>query len=197
MRRILLERNDLNTGGFILEAVHIFGLDHFLQPTQQQCWTAEGRESEAQQKAALGQTLAEIITNNHVGLVAEEAHPDLEYIGAVLANHYGHLDYVDITMPSAERERRGIRPNYNGSTETRERVHREFEQYMFEQTATRNARVVLVICGRQHSRGLAQLFAGTGAKPSVYDVLDYQWYRGIPKEEMGGGIVGYDRGDAP
>src|SRR5271156_516028 len=174
-----------------MESVHLFGLDHFLQPVEPGCITPAGQTAEAEMKAALAATLMEIISRRHVDLIAEEAHPTERYLGLVLAEQFG-LPHVDITMPLDERAGRGISSNYEEDADTRTRAYREFEQYMLARTTSRNAQVSLVICGREHLPGLERLFVQARVHVFVYDLFRYEWYRGIPLED-GINIVGYDR----
>jgi hypothetical protein len=178
-----------------MESVHLFGLDHFLQPVEPGCITPAGQTAEAEMKAALAATLSETISGHHVDLIAEEAHPTERYLGMVLAEQFG-LPHIDITMPPDERARRGIPFNYEEDPDTRTRAYREFERYMLACTTTRNAQVSLVICGREHLPGLEQLFVAAGVNVFVYDLFRYEWYRGIPLED-GVNIVGYNRDPLP
>lgn len=58
-----------------VESVHIFGVNHFLQPVAPNCWTPAGCAVEAEQKAGFRATLEEIITRHQVELIAEEEKP--------------------------------------------------------------------------------------------------------------------------
>jgi hypothetical protein len=177
-----------------LESVHIFGVNHFLQCVAPNCWTPAGRAVEADQKAGLRAALQAIVIRNRVGLIAEEEKPGRRDLGAVLADEH-HTAYIQLTMPIAERERRGIRtPGYDRNPDSRARAYQEFERYMFEQIALINAPVTLVICGRRHTAGLAHQFEDAGVRARVYDVYDYDWYHGVPQED-GVNIVGYERED--
>jgi len=178
-----------------MESVHLFGLDHFLQPVEPGCITPAGQTAEAEMKAALAATLTEIVSRHHVDLIAEEAHPTERYLGMVLAEQSG-LPHIDITMPLEERARCGIPSDYQEDADTRTRAYHEFEQYMFAQTAARNAPVCLVMCGRVHLLGLEQLFVKARVNVFVYDLFRYEWYRGIPLEDAVN-IVGYDRDRLP
>src|ERR1700691_1133079 len=90
-----------------MKFVHIFGVNHFLQWIDPMCLSAAGLAVEAEQKAALRAVLNEIITVNQVDLVAEEERPGVSNLGAAIAEERS-LNYVELTMPVAERERRGI-----------------------------------------------------------------------------------------
>jgi hypothetical protein len=177
-----------------VEVVHIFGVNHFLQSVAPNCLTPKGCADEAEQKAGLRAVLKAIITRNDVGLIAEEEKPAQRNLGAALAAEH-QTNYIEITMPIIERERCGIRtPGYNRRPDTLSHAYREFERYMFERIAAVDARVTLVICGRRHMRGLEQRCTGTGVKPSMYDVYNYEWYRGVPQED-GVNVIGYERED--
>jgi hypothetical protein len=177
-----------------VESVHIFGVNHFLQPVDPNCLTPSGCADEAEQKAGLRAVLGQIIANNQVGLIAEEEKPGQRNVGAALAAEH-HANYIELTMPIVERERRGIRtPGYDRHPDTRAHAYREFERHMFERIVAINATVTLAICGRRHMRGLEQRVIEAGVRASVYDVYDYNWYRGIPQED-GINIIGYERED--
>lgn len=177
-----------------MESVHIFGVNHFLQCIAPNCLTPAGCASEAEQKAGLRTTLEEIIIRNRVGLIAEEEKPTRRDLGAVLADEH-HTAYIELTMPIVERERCGIHtPGYDRHPDSRAHAYREFERYMFEQIALVNVPVTLVTCGRRHMRSLAQRFEDAGVRALVYDVYDYDWYRGVPQED-GVNIIGYERED--
>jgi hypothetical protein len=90
-----MRRND---GELALESVHIFGVNHFLQPVAPNCLTLSGCADEAEQKAGLRAVLGEIITNNQVGLIAEEEKPGQRNVGAALAVEH-HTNYIELTMP--------------------------------------------------------------------------------------------------
>jgi hypothetical protein len=177
-----------------VESVHIFGVNHFLQWVVPNCLTPVGCADEAEQKAGFRATLEEIISRNHVELIAEEERPDCRNLGAALACQH-RIAYIELTMPIVERERRGIRtPGYDQHPDTRAHAYREFERYMFERIATVDARVTLVICGRRHMWGLEQQLTGAGVAVPVHDVYNYEWYRGVPQED-GVNIIGYERED--
>jgi len=176
-----------------MQSVHIFGVNHFLQCVAPNCYTPAGWADEAEQKAAFRLTLEAIITENRVGLIAEEDMPARRDLGAVLADEH-RANYIPITMPIVERQRCGIIPGYDRHPETRGHAYREFERYMFERIAPVGAQVILVICGRRHMRGLEQRFGEAGVITSVYDVYDYNWYRGVPQED-GLNVIGYERED--
>lgn len=178
-----------------MEAVHIFGVNHYLQRVDSMSWTAAGRADEEHQKANFRSVLNEIITENRIDLIAEEEKPGVRNIGAAIAEER-RLAYVELTMPAAERERLGIDTRiYERRPETQARAYREFERRFFEQIASRNARVTLAICGRRHMRGLEERIRNAGARTFVYDVCNYDWWRGIPLED-GINVIGYEhRGD--
>jgi hypothetical protein len=74
---------------------------------------------EKQQKAELTDFLRKIIREHRVELIAEEGKLDGRCLGSVLARENG-TGYIEITMPIAERERRGVRtPDYDREESTR------------------------------------------------------------------------------
>jgi hypothetical protein len=177
-----------------MESVHVFGVNHFLQCIAPNCWTPAGRVVEGEQKAGLRAALEEIMMKNRVGLIAEEQKPARRDLGAVLADEHDTA-YIELTMPVVERERWGIRtPGYDRHPDTRAHAYREFERYMFEQIARVNVPVTLAICGRRHVPGLAQRIEVAGVRALIYDVYEYDWYRGVPQED-GVNIIGYERED--
>lgn len=179
-----------------MDSVHIFGVNHFLQWVDPMCLYAAGRADEAEQKAGLRAALDEIITANQVGLIAEEEKPGHRNLGAAIAEER-HLNYIELTMPIAERKQLGIDTRtYQLRPETKAHAYREFERRMFEQIVSRNARVTLAICGRRHMRGLEQRVQNAAVRAIIYDVYDFGWYHGIPLEDLGDqSVIGYARED--
>src|SRR5690348_3741309 len=172
--------------------IHIFGVDHFHQSLEAQCVTPMGIEDERQQKSDLAQALREIIDHHDVELVAEEGTLDRPCLGWLLAEER-KVGHVDITMPIGEREKQGVKtPEYDREETTRRAAYRIFERYMLERVIEHKAHTVLLICGRRHVGGLAQLFVTAGYNVQPYDINDYPWYRGRPKEGKSG-VIGYQR----
>lgn len=123
-----------------MSQIHIFGLNHFHQWIEPRCWTSAGKTDEQRQKYGLRTTLEQIVAQNEIASIAEEAHPDRQCLGRVLAREK-NLGYCDITMPISEREKRGIRtPGYDQRTDTRESAYRLFEEFMFEHTTALGSR---------------------------------------------------------
>ena len=175
-----------------MSTIHVVGLDHFWQNVEDRCWTDAGKMEEKQQKAELTDFLRKIIREHRVELIAEEGKLDGRCLGSVLARESG-TGYIDITMPIAERERRGVRtPDYDREESTRKTAYKVFEQYMFERVQAENNNVVLVMVGRRHSEGLASLFRGAPSKVTTYDINDCGWYLGIPQEGSEG-VIGHYR----
>jgi len=158
------------------------------------CYSPAGRAVEEEQKQALRAVLSEIISNHRIDCIAEEAHPVRPSLGTALARRH-RSDYVDITMPLEERERQGIRtPGYDRHPATRAEAYRKFEQYMFNRIEEAGAKSVLVMCGRYHTTGLEKIFKDAGDDVQMYDIKNYDWYRGVPIEGPDG-IEGYDNDD--
>ena len=177
-----------------MAAIHIFGLNHFLQNMPDVCLTPSGIKDEREQKASLREVLRQLITTHKVDHIADEAKVVDQSLGHNIAQEFG-LVYTDITMPLAERERHGIRtPGYDRNPEDRQRAYQVFEQYMFDRIKAANRRVTLVLCGRRHLNGLTELFRTAKDDVSVYDIYDCRWYRGVPVEGAEG-IVDYERED--
>jgi hypothetical protein len=57
-----------------------------------------------------------------------------------------------------------------------------------------NRTATLVLCGRRHLHGLAELFRAAKDDVSVYDIYDYKWYGGLPIEGAEG-IIAHERED--
>jgi hypothetical protein len=177
-----------------MATIHIFGLNHFLQNLPAQCSTISGIEDEKQQKAYLRNALQQMIAAHGVDHIADEAKVVHESLGYEVAQGFG-LPYTNITMPLGERERHGIRtPGYNRNPDDLQRAYRVFEKFMFDRIKAANREVTLVLCGRRHLQGLADLFRTAKDDVKTYDIYDYEWYRGIPQEAVDG-IVGYERED--
>jgi hypothetical protein len=177
-----------------VSTIHIVGLDHFLQNVTDLCWTEDGKKEERQRKAALADLLRKIIKEAEVELIAEEGKLDDSGLGAVLAKESGN-SHIDITMPIIEREKRGVKtPDYDKDDTTRKAAYRIFEQYMFEKSQAENGKVVLIMVGRRHLKGLGRLFTAAGCDVSAYDINDCDWYLGIPKEGAEG-VIGHYRED--
>jgi hypothetical protein len=177
-----------------VSTIHIVGLDHFLQNVTDLCWTEDGKKEEKEQKAALANLLRKIIKEADVELIAEEGKLDDSGLGAALAKERGKR-HIDITMPIIEREKRGVKmPDYDKNDSTRKAAYRIFEQYMFEKAQAENGKVVLIMGGRRHLKGLGALFTAAGCDVSAHDINDCAWYLGIPKEGAEG-VIGHCRED--
>ena len=175
-----------------MKQVHIFGLDHFHQNLEVGCLTPAGLADEQEQKVKLADTLREIVVKNGVGLIAEEGKLERPCLGFILAEEL-KVEHINITMPVEERTQRGIKtPEYDFQESTRKAAYAIFEQFMFDQMKARDAKVILVMCGHRHFRALKRLFETAGDEAWAYDINDYAWYRGIPKEGPEG-VVGYER----
>lgn len=175
-----------------MSEIHVFGLNHFYQNVEARCLTAAGIEDERMQKAGLVDTLRQIIGENRIQLIAEEANFDRPCLGRILADE-SCITYTNITMPIAEREKHGIRtPYYDHREDTRQAAYRIFERYMFNRVKVHNAALVLVLCGRYHFRAVAALFEAANDDFRLYDIDDYDWYRGRPIESPEG-LIGFDR----
>jgi hypothetical protein len=172
--------------------IHIFGLDHFHQNLETACMTIEGIEEEQRQKAELSGALRGLINENSIDLIAEEGKYDRLCLGGLVARECG-IAYVNITMPIEEREKHGIRtPQYNFDKSTIAAAYRIFEEYMFTQTVARDAKSILMMCGRYHLQSLSQLFSEAGHDVYAHDINDCPWYRGIPQEGSGR-LIGYEK----
>ena len=179
---------------FRVAKIHIFGLNHFLQNCDSKCWTESGRADEQDQKSALGDFLRQIIPANRIEHIAEEAKFEAPCLGGKLAQEFG-IAYSNITMPLDERQRHGVRtPDYDRDPADRQAAYRVFERFMFERVKGRRHEAVLVLCGRRHLQPLVDQFQAAGDDVRVYDVYDYEWYRGLPLETSDG-VRGYDRED--
>jgi len=161
--------------------IHIVGLDHFLQILKAKCWTPEGIKAEADQKRRFYEWLRELVVQNGVVLIAEEADFDTEFLGSVLARNLS-LDYINITMPSNEWKTHGFRiDQLTTSYETRAAAYRVLESYMFERVQAHEQSVTLVMCGRNHLPGLQQLLTAAGHQVHPHDVYDCEWFIGRPE----------------
>jgi|SRR5208337_298740 len=175
-----------------MSEVHIFGLDHFHQNLETRCATPAGIADEQRQKSDLARALREIIDRNCVELIAEEGKLNRLSLGWRVAQECA-IDHIDITMPIEEREKHGVKtPDYDHEETTRKIAYKIFEQFMFEQAKTHEGQVTLIMCGRRHLAGLAQLFRAAGDDVRPHDINDYPWYRGIPVEGEDG-VTGYRR----
>jgi len=172
--------------------VHIFGLDHFHQNLEAGCLTPAGIADEREQKVKLADTLREIVIKNGVELIAEEGRLERPCLGYILAKEL-KVGHIDITMPVEERKKQGIKtPEYDFQESTRKVAYAIFEQYMFDQVKAHDAWVTLIMCGHRHFRALKRLVEAAGDEVCPYDINDYGWYRGIPKEGAEG-VIGYER----
>jgi hypothetical protein len=98
-----------------------------------------------------------------------------------------------VTMRAEERKKQGIKtPEYDFQESTRKVAYAIFEQYTFGQVKARDAGVILIMCGHRRFRALKRLFEAAGDEVCPYDINDYAWYRGIPKEGTEG-VIGYER----
>jgi hypothetical protein len=170
----------------------VVGLDHFLQSQPELCLTVAGLEAERQQKQQFETLVRQLIRDNGVELVAEEGTFDAACLGCRLAQELG-LQYVNITMPQADRDRLGITNDYEDDEDTKAAAVNAFEQYMIERVKAHGAaEVILVLCGRLHIDALRSAFENSGHAVKTYDVADYDWFQGKPIEGDGG-VVGYVR----
>jgi len=175
-----------------MSRVHIFGLDHFHQSLETGCCTPTGVADEQEQKSSLAHTLVEIIMQSSVNLIAEEGKLDHSCLGHRLSQQCG-VEHIDITMPIAEREKHGLKtPDYDSQETTRKAAYKIFERHMFDHVKSHGGEVILIMCGRRHFRALEKLFTTAGDDVHVYDINDYPWYRGIPREGEQG-VIGYER----
>ena len=175
-----------------MSTVHVFGLDHFHQSLETWCFTSAGIADEQKQKAGLHTTLREIIAENAVEQIAEEGELDRPCLGDRLAAECG-VEHINITMPIEERERHGVKtPQYELQEATRKIACEIFERYMFDRVKAHGAGVILIMCGRCHFRALERLFRAARDNVRAYDIHDYSWYRGRPREAAEG-VVGHER----
>ncbi|SRR5260370_872564 len=161
-----------------MSTVVVVGVDHSLQNLESFCRTTEDKESKNQQREALKDRLQELIIANRVELVAEEARPDSPCLGKLLADSHA-CRYCDLTMPHRERERRGIKQDYNKAAETQKVAYGILEGFMFEvvQENRQEAKSILIICGSRHAKNVAQLFLTAGDEVIVEDTTSAPWYQ--------------------
>lgn len=175
-----------------MSRVRIVGLDHFLQFLEPRCWTRDGKQSEAEQKRQFYQWLRELAAQEKIELIAEEADPERQFLGAVLARELA-LPYVNIAMPRNEWKKHGVTWSHlTTSLDSRAFAYRQFERYMCEQVEARAEQVIMVMCGRNHIAGLQQVLSSHGHQVLIYDVYNCQWFVGRPREDSLG-VAGYDR----
>jgi|ERR1700682_897394 hypothetical protein len=162
-----------------MSRILVVGVDHFIQNLRSRCQTGEDKGNENKQREALKSRLEDLIVSREVQLVAEEATPDGACLGKLLSAAHA-CKYCDLTMRPEERERRGIKDDYNVSVESRRVAYRTFEEYMFEvvQRSRQKATSILIICGSYHAKNVAQLFLNVGDEVMVEDTTSAPWYRG-------------------
>jgi hypothetical protein len=173
--------------------VTVVGVDHFLQNLESLCNTPPGKQSEAQQKAALKERLVELISQCRPQLIGEEEKPGAGSIGKQLADAHG-IKYCTLTMPWEERDKVGVSKVYNNTRSTRRAAYEIFESFMFDQIQKNRGDVsaILVICGSYHVERLAKLFSNAGDEVQWGDTYYATWYLGRP-EETENELVGYDK----
>lgn len=171
----------------------VVGVDHFLQNLDSVYLTSAGKESAAEQRAALRTRLEELISQNRPQLIAEEENPRERSIGKLLAEAH-KLKYCTLTMPWEERYKVGIAEGYNNTRESRRASYELFESFMFEQIVKNrgDATSILVICGSYHAERLATLLANAGQSACAEDTYYASWYRGRPIETAEG-VVGFNK----
>jgi hypothetical protein len=83
-------------------------------------------------------------------------------------------------MRPEERERRGIKQDYNKTAETQKVAYGIFEGFMFKavQENRHEANSILIICGSRHVKNVAQLFLTAGDEVIVEDTTSAPWYQG-------------------
>lgn len=175
-----------------MSRIVVVGVHHRLQNHEVICKTPDGKESEAQQKAALKARLEELISFHQPQLIGEEEKPGVGSVGKELADAHG-LKYCPLSMSWEEREKAGIARNYHTRRETRRAGYEIREGFMFEQIQKNrgDATSVLVICGSDHMERLGKRFHMVRDQVWTEDTYYAPWFKGIPKEDSEG-IVGYD-----
>lgn len=162
--------------------IHIFGVDHWLQPANVTDLGDEATALSIENKRAFAASLEAVVRPGSGGLVGEECRPGEDTIAHRLADrHCWAYDMVD--MPQAERTRQNIPPNYatifrNNPAELA-RCNSAREQYMFDQIRrNRGSRPeVVVICGVWHLDPLRRLFVNAGDEVDPQDLTKATWFK--------------------
>lgn|GEM_PF-5667923 len=136
------------------------------------------------QKLKFVRTLAQMIEQHGINLVAEEArHAELTTVEQLA--RLAHIYYANIDMPLAERERRGIPRTYSSLRDiddaTKEQARRfdeVREDYMFSRAKefmTSDTKA-LVIVGQMHMEPLKKRFEQICDSVCDYDVTKEAWF---------------------
>lgn len=156
--------------------IHIIGTDHCLQPYIPDEDVNKRYENPADipldielypKRKAFEKEVSDLLRENNVGVIGEEAHPEITTSASVVAKRSG-CQYRNIDMPAEVRRNRGIPEDYqDASRYCLDQIRAWYqirERHMYEQASTARieGRNLLVICGSCHAVALAQLFLDGG-----------------------------------
>jgi len=162
----------------------IVGLNHQIQPRQITSGSVDGSAEafEKDQKEHFGQLLRDLIRGRRVQFVGEETRHDQESI-AQRACELERCQYANVELTPVDRQRRRIPPDYTNprrpyTPQQRAEWNREREEYMTELTiaGAGGSERVLLLCGREHSTALAELFRQRGHEVETKDLIQEAWY---------------------
>jgi hypothetical protein len=162
--------------------IHIFGVDHWLQPANVTDMGDDATRLAIENKRAFATTLEIVVRHGSAGLVGEECKPGEDTIARRLADRH-QWAYVMVDMPEAERTRQNIPPNYANTFKNNPaelaRCHSAREQYMFDQIRCnrRTKPDIVVICGVLHLDPLRRLFVSAGDTVDPQDLTKATWFK--------------------
>jgi hypothetical protein len=163
--------------------VLILAINHQIQSARNVQMSSDGSAEafEQSQKNSFEELLRDLIRNQRIGFVGEEAKHGDPTIAQQLCESE-NCQYANIDMKPEERERRQIPPGYadiKGITaEEKQRCNREREQYMCDLTLEKAGQTenTLLICGRLHAKAIAAILNQMGHNTETIDLQDYDWY---------------------
>jgi hypothetical protein len=153
-----------------VSGVFVIGVDHRIQNLEIVSKTSAGKESESRQRAALKARLDNLISEYRPQLIGEEEKPGAACIGKQFADAQS-IRYQPLSMQTEERLKVGVQGDYRKTPASTRAAYEVFESYMFDQIQKNrgDATSILIICGCDHARRLADLFVN--AKDEVRCVV--------------------------
>jgi hypothetical protein len=162
----------------------IYGTTHLLQVKPP--LHVQNRKQSGIAKLEYARELLNLMRHWQTEGIVEETNPCYPSIAEELA-HIGIQPYRSIDMPSAEKERLGVKQTSPITDVTDPKVQEQIrirEDYMFKclKELLPDQYRVLVICGLFHVRGLRERFQNDGAEVIIKSCVDNDW---CPKELLG------------
>jgi hypothetical protein len=157
--------------------IFLLGCDHYLQNYDLEDLMDEVQKIEHALKEKFYEIVKDIIKTQGIHFVGEECRPQQRTIPRALAEELG-CTYSEIDMPTAERERLGIRP-YHEDMESaiKARFNDLRESHMVDRIyASSNVEMrKLLVCGALHLNGLVRRLREREQDMIVRDITKEEW----------------------